>query len=74
MEKGYTQQEGIDYTDTFTPVAKLVTAKLLLALASINGWNLYQLDVSNAFLHADLDKEVFMTLPQGYIPWGRGVV
>ncbi|XP_062092781.1 uncharacterized protein LOC133798499 isoform X3 [Humulus lupulus] len=71
VAKGYTQQEGIDYNDTFALVAKLVTVKLAFALAAIHGWFLYQLDVNNVFLHGDLHKEVFMTLPQWYCPKGE---
>lgn len=68
VTKGYTQAEGIDYFDIFSQVAKLTTIKLLLGVASIKGWNLTQIDVSNAFLHGDLDEDIYMSLPQGYTP------
>ena len=56
----------MDYIDTFSLVAKLVTVKLVLALVVTHGWFLVQFDVNNAFLHDDLTKEVYMSLPQGY--------
>lgn len=68
VAKGFTQQEGVDFTDTFSHVAKLDSVKLLLALAVIKGWSLSQMDVSNAFFHSELDEEIYMTLPQGYTP------
>ncbi|KAI5354098.1 hypothetical protein L3X38_006993 [Prunus dulcis] len=67
VAKGYSQKPGIDYNETFAPVARLDTIRTLIALAAQKEWNLYQLDVKSAFLNGVLKEEVYVEQPQGFV-------
>nr|MCH9869351.1 hypothetical protein [Serratia marcescens] len=74
VAKGYTQEFGVDFAETFSPVAKLTSVRLLISLACTQGWPLHQLDVKNAFLNGDLQETVYMQQPPGYERKGENLV
>jgi histone deacetylase 1/2 len=65
VAKGYKQRFSIDYEDTFIPVVKVTTVRIILSVAISRGWSLRQLDIQNA-LHGILEEEVYMKQPPGY--------
>ena len=62
---GNKQEYGVDYEETFATVAKMTTIRTILAIAASQSWRLHQMDVKNAFLHSDLQEEIYMKLPFG---------
>jgi len=68
--KGYAQIFGVDYSDTFTLVARLDTIRLLLAISAQKGWKVFQLDVKSAFLNEVLQEEIYVEQPDGFVIQG----
>lgn len=72
--QGNNHIQGEDYNETFAPVVKMTTIRTVLRLVAANNWEVYQMDVHNAFLHGDLEEEVYMKLPPGFRHTHRGKV
>ena len=71
VAKGYVQKFGIDYEEVFALVARMETIQVLLALAAQEGWQVHHMDVKSAFLNGELEEEVYVKQPDGYIKKGR---
>ena len=65
--KGFQQKEGIDFTEIFSPVVKMSTIRLVLGMVAVKILHLEQLDVKTAFLHGDLEEDLYMIQPKGFI-------
>jgi len=71
VAKGYTQIESVDYSETFSPTAKLTTLRCLLTITSARNWFTHQLDVQNSLLNGTLHEIIYMDLPPGHHRQGR---
>ena len=71
MAKGYTQIFGLDYSDTFSPVAKIAFVRLFIAMAALQKWLFYELDITNTFLSGDLQEEIYMEQPPRFVAHGE---
>jgi hypothetical protein len=66
VARGFTQRKGIDYKETYAPVVKYTSIRVLMAIAAKRGLNVHQLDVTTAFLHGELEEEIFIAQPEGF--------
>ena len=66
VAKGYSQQYGVDFTETFAPVARFSSLRAILAIAAAKDYEVHQMDVKTAFLNGDLDEDIYMEQPEGY--------
>lgn len=71
VAKGYNQTAGVDYEETFSPVARLNSVRILISMAVRFDWELHQLDVKNASLNGDLQEELYMHQPPGFVVEGE---
>ena len=67
VAKGYTQKEGIDYEETFSPVAMLKSIRILLSIAAHLDYDIWQMDVKTAFLNGHLEEDIYMMQPDGFV-------
>ena len=71
VARGFSQRPGIDFFETFAPVARLESIRIILAIAVSKGYKIYQADVKNAYLNGTIDTEIYMDLPEGYLVEGK---
>ena len=69
--KGFRQKEGLDYFDTYSPVTRITSIRLLIALAAVYDLQIHQMDVKTAFLNGELEEEIYMEQPEGFIVPGQ---
>ncbi|KAL0454823.1 UNVERIFIED_CONTAM: Retrovirus-related Pol polyprotein from transposon TNT 1-94 [Sesamum latifolium] len=71
VAKGFKQKEGIDYSDTYSPVARLTTIQVLIALASVYNLSIHQMNVKTTFLYGELEEKIYMDQPEGFVAHGN---
>ena len=71
VAKGFAQRYGVDYDETFSPIVRFTTIRSVIALAAEKKMHLHQMDVVSAFLNGDLEEEIYMDQPEGYVQQGK---
>ena len=69
--KGYIQKKGLDYFDTYSPLTKITSIRMLIALATVHDLKIHQMDVKTAFLNGELEEEIYMEQPEGFVVPGK---
>jgi hypothetical protein len=72
VASGFTQKEGIDYEETFAPVARYTSIQTIIALTFVLGWKLHQMDVKTTFLNGKIEQKVFVEQPDGFVLHNKG--
>ncbi len=70
MARGFTQTYGVDYNETFASIAKSTSIRCIIALAALEDMEIHQIDVKTAFLNGELEEEIYMEQPQGFVHQG----
>jgi hypothetical protein len=71
VAKGYTQKEGKDFFDTYSPIARLTIIQVLLSLVASHGLLIHQMDVKTTFLNGELEEEIYINQPDGFVVNGQ---
>ena len=69
--KGFRQNEGLDYFDTYSPMTRITSIRLVLAIAALRNLEIHQMDVKTAFLNGELEEEIYMEQPEGFSAPGQ---
>jgi hypothetical protein len=72
VARGYTQEYGEDYKETFSPTLKQDSLRIIISIAAENNFNIHQMDIKAAYLYADLKEDIFMKIPEGDPNFGKG--
>ena len=67
MAKGYIQRHGVDFEEALAPVARIETVRFTIGFAASNGWEIHHMDVKTAFLHGELEEDVYVKQPEGFV-------
>ena len=71
VAKGFRQRENVDFFDTYSPVTRITSIRVLIALASLHDLVVHQMDVKTAFLNGELEEEIYMDQPEGFVIHGQ---